>query len=268
MVERLCSIRLALYGLIHERHGAVRADVFAATLTSLVRGLRASDRHVNGAKCLDYHIINLELGSAKANICESEYSTQKIPERSSVRYFRSIVFGIKDGDSTPKEAPAGVLQAIVDISKHADQRFSHGELIFEDDPSDVVLIDKFLEERASRALAKQRSKGLLLYSGVSYSTFDGILKEVDLRGIIHRAKLVLSIGDQEIDCTCNSVTVDNLRENLDRRVSVSALAYYNEVDHLPERIDIKKIEAFEETNRIEHWKGAFDIPSTTNGSVW
>ena len=268
-MEGLCSIRLAVYGLIHERHGAVRADVFADKLGSLVRGLRASDRYVNGAKCLDYHITNLERGSAKAHICESKYSTKKVPERSSVRYFQSIVFGIKDDDSTPEEVPDGVLRAIVDISKHADHRFSHGELSFGDNPSDVVLIDKFLEERALRALAKQRSKGSpLLYSGVSYSTFDGILKEVDLRGTIHRAKLILSIGDREIDCTCNSVTVDNLRENLDRRVSVSALAYYNEVDHLPERIDISKIEAFEESNRIEHWKGAFEIPSPANDSVW
>ena len=268
MVERLGNIRIAVYGLIHERHGAVRADVFAAKIGALVRGLRASDRHVNGAKCLDYHITNLENGSAKARISESEYSTRKVPERSSVGYFRSIVFCIKDGDPTPKEVPEGVLRAIAAISKHADLQFSHGELSFEDDPADVVRIDKFLEERASRALDKRRSKGPLLYSGFSYSTFDGTLKEVDLRGTIHRAKLVLSIGALEIDCTCNSITVDNLRENLDRRVSVSALAYYNEVDHLPERIDIKRIEALKKSDRLEHWKGAFKIPSSTNDSIW
>ena len=86
MVERLCSIRLALYGLIHERHGAVRADVFAAKLTSLVRGLRASDRHVNGAKCLDYHISILS-----SEVRRPIYVSLSIAHR---RYLKDLVLGI------------------------------------------------------------------------------------------------------------------------------------------------------------------------------
>ena len=53
MPDELEKIKLKFYGLRHERNGAVRADVFAKKLASLIKGLRAADRHVNRAKSLN-----------------------------------------------------------------------------------------------------------------------------------------------------------------------------------------------------------------------
>ena len=139
----------------------------------------------------------------------------------------------------------------------------------DNDVEHQIRIDNFLTNRATRALTAYDivEESPLMFAGIARGTFDGVLKEVDLRGTVARAKLVLNLGGMEIDCTCNSVTVENLADALDKRVSVDALAYYNGEDRLPERIDIKRITIFEQAKAIfeqakdfRRWRGAFNIP--------
>ena len=264
MREKLGKIDITFYGLAHEKNGAVRADVFAQKLALFVNSLRAADEYINGGKSLNYLISDLGTGSATAQIVEVEVNSKKPYKRSSVKYLRSVAQNIQE-DSVPQDTPKQVIKPLTELSGGTEKNFSHGEIQFEDGAENAIRIDKFFGERAKQVLA---SLEYTLYAGTTLGSFDGVLKEVDLRGKPARAKLITSIGGKELNCTCNFVTVDNLREALDKRVIVSALAHYDGTDRLPKRIDIKKIQILENEGTLERWKGAFDLPYPSKEDVW
>ncbi len=268
MKEKLGKIRVTFYGLDHEKNGAVRVDVFAQKLTLLVKSLRAVDKHINGRKSLDYLISDLGTGSATVQIVEDEVDYKKPYKRSSVKYFRSVAQNIQEGSSVPQDTPEQVMKPLAELDDGTGKKFSHGEMRFEDE--NVIRIDKSFGGRASQALDSLKSKGrdIPLYAGIAFGSFDGVLKEVDLRGKPARAKLITSIGDKELNCTCNFVTVDNLREVLNKRVIVSAVEHYDGKDRLPKRLDIKKIQILKSKGTLERWKGAFNIPYPSKEDVW
>ena len=268
MREKLGKVDITFYGLDHEKNGAIRADVFAQKLTLLVNSLGAADKHINGRKSLNYLISYLGIGSAIAQIVEVEDEDEmnfKNPhKRSSVKYLRSVAQNIQKG-SIPQDTPKQVIKPLTELSGGTEKNFSHGEIQFEDDAENAIRVDKSFGERAKQALASLEYK---LYAGTALGSFDGVLKEVDLRGKPTRAKLITSIGGKELNCTCNFVTVDNLREALDKRVIVSAVEHYDGTDRLPKRIDIKKIQILENEGTLERWKGAFDLPYPSKEDVW
>lgn len=269
MREKLGKIDITFYGLDHEKDGAVRVDVFVQKLTLLVKSLRAVDKHINGRKSLDYLISDLGIGSATVQIVEDEVDHKKPYKRSSVKYFRSVAQNIQEG-SVPQDTPEQVIKPLAELDGGTGKKFSHGEMRFEGDTENVIRIDKSFGGRANQALdsLKSKSRDIPLYAGIAFGSFDGVLKEVDLRGNPARAKLITSIGDKELNCTCNFVTVDKLREALDKRVIVSAVEHYNGKDRLPERIDIKKIQILKSAGTLERWKGAFNIPYPSKEDVW
>lgn len=264
------QITMKLYGLRHERNGSVRADVFAKKLSQFVKGLQLADREVNGQKTLEYLIYDLQKSSAVAKCEEYQYSSQRVPEGSSIKYFQSAVNALAQGKAVPQSTPTKLLAAIRDLSNGCDRFFSHGEITTGKDGENVVRIDQFLNSQVKKAIEKleDTGKGSVLFSGVAFGNFDGVLKEVDLRGVVARAKLVLTIGGIELDCICNEVTVDNLRECLDKRALVSAAAIYSGESKLPARLDIKKIQLLGASRGVSRWSGAFNVPAQKEDDVW
>jgi hypothetical protein len=270
MAAEFGKIKLKLYGLPQEKNGAVRADVFAKKLDVLIKGLRAADRHVNRYKSFNYLITNLEYSSALAVIDEVEYNLKFPAEASSVQLLQNVARDVYDGRGISKDLPRALAKAIAEIGDGTEHTFSHGEVSIDGDDDNIVRIDKFFDKRADRAFEEYLShdKPETLFDGIAMGTFDGVLKEIDLRGTVASAKLILTAGNVELNCVCNSVTVENLREALDKKVSVSAIAHYNGIDHLPEQIEIKKIHLFNSEGHLTKWRGAFDIPPHLDEDVW
>ncbi|MGO6999491.1 hypothetical protein [Rhizobium leguminosarum] len=270
MRAELGKIQFKLYGLAHEKNGQVRADVFAQKLSVLIKSLRAADQLVNGTKSLSYLISDLKYGSAEALIDEVEYSTKKRAERSSIRTLHSIVADVNGGRGLPHDLPQALAKAVADIGNGSGRTFSHGELGLAGSNENVIRIDQFFDKKADRALAElnQQLDPKSGFEGAAFGTFDGTLKEVDLRGTVASAKLILNVGGKELDCTCNSITVQNLKEALDNRVSISAIAYYNGKDRLPEQIEIKQIRLLDSGQGLQRWRGKFDLPYPSAEDIW
>ncbi|MDH6268410.1 hypothetical protein M2360_003815 [Rhizobium sp. SG_E_25_P2] len=270
MRPELGKIWFKMYGLAHERNGQVRADVFAKKLALLAKGLRAADQYVNGGKSVNYLISDLQYGSAVAHIVEVECNINRRAQESSIREWHSVVRNVNQGWGISRELPRSLVKTIADLGNGSGKTFSHAELGASDDAQNVIRIDQFFDKKADRALEdlNRNSASAGIFRGTALGTFDGTLKEVDLRGTVASAKLILNLGDKEIDCTCNSVTVQNLKEALDNRVTVSALAYYNGNDRLPEQIEIKKIKLLGSGSGLRRWRGQFNLNYAGAEDVW
>ncbi len=260
------QIELKLFGLASAGTEDVRADVFASKLSGLIKALKATDRQCHGNKTYEYYIRDLDYGSAYAAIAERPYSTKKVPRLSSVCAVQSAAASVRDGLGIPKETDPTIAKVLAALGNGSDKSFSHGEIGIKGQQDTVVRIDKFFDKRADRAFSEFKSPVINLFEGVAYGTFDGELKEVDLRGTVASAKLVLNVGGGvELDCTCNAVTVQNLRDALNQRVTVSAIAHYNGRDRLPEQIDIKRIDPLVNVGSLANWRGEFAFHTFDNG---
>ncbi|GLQ24489.1 hypothetical protein GCM10007853_23630 [Algimonas ampicilliniresistens] len=270
MVREVKEIDFKLYGLRHEKDGAVRADVFAKKLADFVNGLKAADKHVNGKKAVNHLITNLEYGSALARISEEVYSRKVSFSASGIEYYQEIANDIATGGPIKPDTPIQVLKSLAALGDGADKTFSHGEMQMPENNDNIVRFDTYFDKQAGVILDKftKPAREDAFYEGTSFGEFDGTIKEVDLRGKIHSAKLILSAGNVEIDCICNSVSVTNLRETLDRRVIVQAAASYDGTKRLPTRLDIKLITPVATDGDLLRWCGAFDVPPIRDGDLW
>lgn len=265
------QIELKLFGLAHEGGGDVRAEVFVKKMDILLKGLRAADQQANGQKTLDYLIKDLRHSSAYARMSEFQYNIKRVANGSAVGTLQSVAISVKDGHGIPCDTHPALAKMIADIGNDCEKTFSHGEIGIAGEAATVVRIDRSFVKRADRAFRdfKATENVVNLFEGAAYGTFKGKLKVIDLRGTVTSAKLILTIGGIELDCTGNSVTVENLKEALDKEVMVSGLAHYNGKDRLPEHVDIKKIEIFGEApHKLTKWSGAFDLPYPSQEGNW
>ena len=144
----------------------------------------------------------------------------RVPQASAVGSFHAAMTSVRDGHGIPKGTPPVVAKAIADIGNGSDKAFSHAEVGIKGEDATVVRVDVGFDRRADRAFRDFISADnvVTLFEGVSHGTFKGILKVIDLRGTVTSAKLILSIGGIELNCTGNSVTVENLKDALDKEV--------------------------------------------------
>ena len=264
------QFEIKLFGNPSEGTEDVRADVFAKKIADLVKALRAADRHVNGAKQYEYYISDLKYGSTEASIAERPRTRDYQALQSSVQSVHKIIESIGEGRGIPKGTDGALANTIASLAKGSNKSFSHGEIGLKGQTKTVVRLDPFFDKKASVAYKAYKSdRGVSdLYQGVTFGTYDGVLKEVDLRGTIAQAKLILSAGGTEIDCVCNSITVDNLRTALNKRVIVNSLAHYEGTGRLPERIEIKSIKLVKEKPSLRQWRGQFELPYPSAEDVW
>ncbi|KQP00423.1 hypothetical protein ASF32_00580 [Methylobacterium sp. Leaf91] len=145
------------------------------------------------------------------------------------------------------------------LNKNVGKTFAFGEAKF--GTSEIFRLDDLMRSQATQLLAEMTriEKGTQkFFKGYAATSFDGVLKSVDLRGEIKRAYLVLSVGGHEIDCDITQVGLDMVRGALDNRATVTGLAFYRGDSGLPTNIEIRAIKLISKVKPdIARWRGAF-----------
>ncbi|CAN7366347.1 hypothetical protein LJR231_002164 [Phyllobacterium sp. LjRoot231] len=106
------------------------------------------------------------------------------------------------------------------------------------------------------------------FTGTAHTTFDGVLKAVDLRGGHQKAVLVLTAGALEIECDVGRLAVDQLRTAFDRRGLFQGLAHYKAEFPLPTKFEIFHFDEITAGERLSRWVGTFNITSADLDDDW
>jgi hypothetical protein len=258
------KITFRVHGLLHHKD-AVDAAVFAKKLSAFVRALSKSDQNGNGRRCLEFLISDLKMGSASASIVERQANTKYPPKASGITAVHATLVSVYGGRASELNGSANLIPAVKTMCSGASRAFSHIEIILDDDDRSAVRVDTFFERQlrtASEQLATEQDKARQkLFRGVSFGSFDGTLKAVDHRGIVKLARLVLTAGGTEIECTYNDQLSVLVRPAFDNRARVEGWAHYDGASALPNRIELKTIQILKEHANLSKWKGAFAIPT-------
>lgn len=247
---------LTIHGL-DEDNRTVRADVFAKKLRALLAGLAAADTFANGKPLHRFVIADLRIGSAVVAIREKQRSKRR-PERSGVQAYQSAVTAIYNGDRSVAELPPRLVKSIQQLGVGVEKEFAHAEVSFSG--SNIIRIDDFLLRQSDAALktvaAPEAIPAARYYRGLAIGNFDGVLRMIDARGSVLRAKLVTSAGAVEIDCVINKERIPEIREYFDRRVKVEGTAHYDGELMLPVRVDVRQIKPLKEGADLTKWRGS------------
>jgi hypothetical protein len=258
------ELTLTLHGL-DEFNDEVDAAVFARKLNAFVRGIGHADMAANGGRVRHKLLLTeLKKNTATASVREQVVNNGPIA-RSSLRFYSQSVNAVYLGLPEARDLPIQILEEITKLNKGVGRSFAFGEIKI--DTGQVLRIDDFFAKKANRLIAEVRQRACEVlapeksYEGIAYGSYDGTLKEVDLRGEIKTGKLILTAGI-EIDCTLNSLTPEELERALDRRVTAYGRALYQKSSGLPVRLEITKAERIPEpeTANFGRWRGAFRIP--------
>ena len=269
------EITLTLHGL-NLTDGNVLARVFLAEFSRLLDALGSADQVLNNSKAHDYLIVDLRASSAIAKLRE----TQRIGKRtrkaaraqllgqrrsSPVTYFRQALTSIYNGDTDTRQLPARLVRDIAHLARDSGQTFAHGEVAFGTD--NIIRIDDYLSRQAERAVdrlsERDKEQSPRYYAGVGYTSFDGVLKELDARGALVRGKLILTAGGKEIDCIFRQDDIPKIKESFNLRARVEGIAHYSGEAPLPERLDIKVLELIGQGD-LTRWRGAMEPNRSQN----
>jgi hypothetical protein len=256
------EIRLRVHGRQNDAGERVPASVFAQKLATLVRALRAADAAVNGRVTHDYVISDLKIGSALVELREEAIRrTDLIPRYSGVSAFDNCVGAIREG-SVERALTFGKCPVyIAQLAKGSGQRFGYAELWV--DHESPFRVDDFLFEQTETVIKRPAlldepaGTEQRWYKGIAQGTFEGVVKGVDLRGALPEVKLILTAGGKELDCIFREVSIERIREALDRRVRIEGTAYYDGKSGLPRRVEVTDIWPIKEPGDFTRWRGAF-----------
>jgi hypothetical protein len=254
----------------------VLASVFAQKLAALVRALKAADKIANGAQSHDYAVTDLKIGSAHVTLAEvaAPKFHSGMSQRSGLETLDTCLSLVGKGNAEAGRRFEPVLRPLAALARGSGKVFSYAELWVEQ--RTPIRIDALLAEQVELVAAKalsaesaflQSGAGRRWFEGTALGTFDGEIKQVDLRGSLPQVKLVLTAGRKEIDCVLRQPDIERLRENLDRRVRVSGRAFYDGKSGLPRRIEVLDITPIMPAGEIRRWKAAFEpfVPEPWEG---
>lgn len=254
-MKREDGITLTLHGVAGD-NGLVRADVFVEKFQALVNSLKIADAALNGRKSHDLMITDLKISSAMASVREKVSVKKKRPEFAAPLVAEALN-AVYNGDRNLDRFPEGLIRSFNVLTKVDSKTLSHGEIDFAG--RSVVRIDDYLSRQTKRAI--ERVTGVAEeperhFEGVAIGVFDGVLKELDSRGILVRGKLILTAGGREVECIFQRDDIPTLRESFERRARVEAMAHYNGIDLLPVRLDVKRIDQVSRDADLGKWRGA------------
>ena len=260
MSDRL-DLTLTLHGL-EEHHHDVDGEVFARKLTAFLKGIRLSDKAVNGQRRHKLLLTELSKNTATASVREQIYNRGPTPS-SGMRYFANAVEAVYYSRPETKDLDLGVVRQIANLNNGAGHSFAFAE--FKTSRGTVIRIDDYLGRKA-RALTLQldtaEEESVKLFTGIAFGSFDGTLEMIDIRGDMRKAVLTLTAGSRSIECVVSSLTVAQLKDALGSRVTVYGRAHYDGHSGLPVRVDVtdaKPLRPAADAN-LGRWQGAFCIP--------
>jgi len=246
--------------------------VFAAKLAALIRALKAADKAVNGQVAHRYTIAKLQTSTPTAVLKE-----RLLPNAGTILRLMSGIAGFSEcatavslGETDRALGYGGCAANLEKLSAGAEKTFGYGEVSAADN---VIRIDSFLHERAKtiidpEAKKKAADSDVRWFKGSAHRAFAGTVRAVDLRGSLPALKLVLSAANQQINCVCRGLQIQEIRDALDRRVRVTGQAIYDGKSGLPSRLEIVEIEHSIANADFGHWRGAFKpfTPSDCGGA--
>lgn len=256
------QIRFLVHGPDAGTDEMVSASVFATKLGTLVRALRAADRAVNGVVTHDYKIARLQSSSPTAILVETDIPGAlqgNSAAASGITGFSDCSDAVIEGDRERALRYGNCASLIGALAKGANKRFGYAEVWTRE--QHVIRVDPFLVERSKAIISPKEviaSESVPFFKGVAFGSFDGVVKEVDLRGALPEIKLVLSAGGHELDCVCRAEDLEKIRTSLDRRVQIYGRAIYDGKIGLPRRVEVSDIQPFTATGDLSRWKQAFE----------
>jgi hypothetical protein len=243
-----------LYGLPLD-NGQVRADVFVSKLKAFIEALKLSDSQANQRKSHDFIIVGLGVSSAEATVRERP-SRVNVNRASGVRFMQNAITAIEQGRTlTPLDIPLELVQELAELPKGIGETFTFGEIAFDHGP--VIRVDDRFAVQLQRTIKELTEEATEQhFKGISLSTFDGVLKILDHLGKIVRGTLILTAGGAQIDCVFDSSNLPNLRDSFDKRARIEAIAHYDGISDLPQRLDVKRIVPVKGSADLLRWKGS------------
>lgn len=251
------TLTYTIHGLDAMNHN-VDASVFARKLQELLSGLSTADKTKNGKKSFDYIITDLGIGSARIRLDAVERRRPRLQAQNPIALYKQCAGALERSDFDEALQLGDTVNKIAALCNGAGHSFAHAELVIDDN---VIRIDDFLARQAVNAFRhkEEAESTIKQFVGVAVGSFDGTIKEVDLRGSLPTCKLVLSAGGVQLDCITKVLTVDDLRSALDRRAWVEGNAVYGGGTGIPERLEILSIDVIDDVppSNILRWRGAF-----------
>ena len=182
------NVTLTIHGLAAD-NGLVRADVFLEKFRALLNSLKVADKYLNGKKSHNIVITDLKNGSATAAVREKVSVKKRVPVFGAP-FVAEALNAVYNGDRHLDRFPQELIESFEPLVK-IDNRISHGEVDFAG--ANVIRIDDYLARQTKRALDRAKGVGEASephFEGIAHGVFDGVLQEIDSRGILVRGKLI------------------------------------------------------------------------------
>lgn len=270
----MAAVKEELVFTIHALHetGAESKDVparlFHRKVGQVLKALEKADAVITPEARHSYTISTLRTGSSAVVGITEQARAEAPPRASSVVAFLNVADAVYRSNFAEAERYDGVAQRLLKICDDAGADFSF--IDFETKPgSRTVRADTFLRDQVSQFVAFTREKKPepqpQSFKGVSYDSFDGEVKEVDLRGKTPRAKLVLTDAKKEIDCVFIDFDIDGIRAVLDSRVWAEGNAIYDGTSFLPKRLEITKATPIRRNVDMTKWRGSLSPIDSDDG---
>jgi hypothetical protein len=159
----------------------VDGEVFARKLMLFLRGIRASDKTVNGKRRHKLLLTALKKASASVSIREQVYTRGPVPS-SGMGYFAAAVDAVYNKRPEARLLPFTVLKDIANLNHGAGHSFSFGEV--KSNQGLLIRLDDYLGKVASSLITEieiERVARPKRFSGIAYAYFDGVLSAVGTR---------------------------------------------------------------------------------------
>ncbi len=252
------ELTLTIHGL-DEYNRDVDAEVFVKKLATLLKGIRLSDKEVNGRRRHKLLLTELSQNCATASVREQVYQAGPRPH-SGLAHYEAAVEAVFARKPSAANLPLPLLREIASLNQGVGRSFDFG--VFKSTSGTVIRIDDYLAKAAGQIVAEVETVKFSRpnrFSGIAFGYFEGILKLVDLRGDLWKGALILSAGGKQVECTVGALSDEELGKVLNRRVAVYGKAHYDGSSGLPERIEVSSAKPLPDraTATLSRWRGAF-----------
>jgi hypothetical protein len=263
------ELTLTLHGL-DAYNRDVDGEVFARKVTAFLKGVRLSDKAVNGQRRHKLLLTDLRKNTATISIREQVY-VRGPPPGSGMAYYEAAVEAVYHKRPDAKNLPLGVVKEIASLNNGSGHSFDFGEI--KSSAGTVIRIDDYLS-RIAKSLVEEmeteRQTATARFRGTAFGSFDGVLELADFRGRIWKGALKLTAGNKEIECTIDALAVPEIKDALKCRVVAYGLAHYNGRSGLPDRLEVisaKPIPA-PDASDLGRWRGAFELAADDTAEGW